>query len=94
MAVAEAKERISSNEFTDWMAYAELEPFGEERADLRAGIIASTIANVNRGRHSRSYGARDFMPVFDGPRIMSAEELQDKLFSFAKIHNAGMKTSK
>lgn len=48
-----------------WMAYAELEPFGEERGDLRAGIIASTIANVNRDpKKGRPFKPGDFMPEF------------------------------
>lgn len=47
------------------MAYARLEPFGEERADLRAGIIASTVANVHRSRKQRPMKPSDFMPKFD-----------------------------
>lgn len=48
-----------------WVAYAEAEPFGEERADLRAGIVASVIANVNRDpKKGRAYGPSDFMPKF------------------------------
>lgn len=40
-----------------------LEPFGEDRADLRAGIISSTIANVNRDpKKSQPFAAKDFMP--------------------------------
>ncbi len=55
------------------MAYYALEPFGEERADLQAGIIASTIANVNRDpkKRRRPYKPQDFMPKFD------AEKTQD-----------------
>lgn len=33
-----------------------------KRADLRAGIIASVIANVHRGKGSRMFTPRDFMP--------------------------------
>lgn len=46
----------------DWLAYAEIEPFGDFRADVRAGIVASTIANVHRGKGQRAFGAADFMP--------------------------------
>lgn len=47
------------------MAYEELEPFGEERADLRAGIIAALIANIHRDRQMRpkAYVPLDFMPL-------------------------------
>ena len=34
------------------MAYFGLEPWGEYRADLRSGIVASTIAQIfTKGRH-------------------------------------------
>ena len=46
------------------MAVYRMEPFGEERADLRAGIIASTIANVNRGKKGRLSKPTDFMPFW------------------------------
>lgn len=91
MTVAEAQLRVSSREFTDWQAFAELEPFGEERADLRAGIIASTLANVNRGRGTRAFKPSDFMPKFDAPRIMSADEIGSRLMAFAEQHNRSVK---
>jgi hypothetical protein len=62
-------EALSSRTVAEWMAYASIEPFGEERADLRAGIIASVIANVNRDPKKRRepFTEFDFMPRF-GPR--------------------------
>lgn len=58
------------------MAYAELEPFGEERADLRSGIIASVLANVNRDakKHPKPFTPQDFMPVFERPDPMSTSD--------------------
>jgi hypothetical protein len=51
--------------YQDWMTYYELEPFGEERADLRAGIIAATIANCLARRKGRpAFRVTDFMPRF------------------------------
>lgn len=54
---------ISQRQFVEWMAYYNLNPFGEERADTRAGIVASTVAEVNRNRKKRGkpYGPQDFM---------------------------------
>lgn len=59
--------QISSREITEWMAYDKLEPFGERRADLRAGIVASTVANVfrNAKEHPRAFRADEFMPDFE-----------------------------
>lgn len=46
------------------MCYYELEPWGEEKADLRAGIIASTVANTARDpkKQQRPFTPADFMP--------------------------------
>ena len=67
MTVEELGVRMSGREFVHWMAYYNMEPFGEMRADLRAGIIASTIANVNRGKRHAAFKPDQFMPEFDKP---------------------------
>lgn len=48
----------------EWIAYSRIEPFDEERADLRAGIVASVIANTNRKKGSPPFKAKDFMPKY------------------------------
>ena len=53
--------RCDSRELSEWAAYHAMEPIGAVRGDVQAGIIASTIANVNRGKHSKTYGPADFM---------------------------------
>jgi hypothetical protein len=65
MTVKELLSRTSSHELAEWMAYYQLEPFGEERGDLRSGIISSVIANVNRGKGTAAYTPRDFMPFIE-----------------------------
>jgi len=67
MPVAEMLVRISSRELSEWAVYYDLEPFGEERADLRAGTVAATMANTSRRKGRRPYKPADFMPRF-GPR--------------------------
>lgn len=75
MTVRELLTRIDSRELTEWMAFFELEPWGSEIEDHRFGVVASTIANVNRDpkRRARSYEPDDFFP----PRITREEDLQD-----------------
>lgn len=68
MTVGELLTRISSRELAEWRAYYTMEPFGEDRADLRAGIIASTTANVFRKSGTQPYKAQDFLPKFEKPR--------------------------
>lgn len=68
MTVEELLSRISSRELTEWMAFFSLEgPTGDERDDWRAGMIASTIANVNRDtkKQKRAYKPQDFMPKYE-----------------------------
>ena len=49
-----------------WMAYAAIEPFGEERADLRNAMMMALTANVHRDHKKSSPAkAQDFMPDFE-----------------------------
>lgn len=73
MTVGELLARISSRELTEWMVYFGLEgPTGDARADWRAGMVASTIANANRDPKKRPQPFRpeEFVPTFgpDGER--------------------------
>lgn len=64
MTHAQMMNMMSAGELTYWQAYSSIEPFGEERADLRMGILASLIANVNRKKGSKAYKPEQFMPKF------------------------------
>lgn len=62
-SVREVEATMSSHEIAEWMAYYRINPWGEDRADLRSGVVASTIANVNRDPNKgRPFSPRDFMP--------------------------------
>jgi len=87
MSVRQAQAEISGNEFAWWLAYMELEPFGEERGDLRSAIIASTIANAHRKKGARPFKPEEFMPDFDGSR-KAAKRLTAKNW---RSQRAGMK---
>ena len=86
----ELLERCDSREIAEWMAYDSVEPFGEDRADLRAGIIASTIANVNRESKRKAFVPRDFMPDFDSkPKpAQSQQEMTAVMNQFMARQNA------
>jgi hypothetical protein len=64
MSVRRAQLEIGSEEFAEWMAYAELEPFGPIRDDERFGTVTALMANVNRDSKVRSepFTAADFFP--------------------------------
>jgi len=66
--VEEMLHKIPAWKLSRWVAFLNIDPQGEQRADLRAGIIASTIANVNRGKNTKPFVAKDFMPDFSDVR--------------------------
>lgn len=70
--------RLSVKQLTEWMAFAELEPFGPGREDLRAGVLAAVTANsaFGRGKGAKSYKPSDFFETLKPPtKRMSADEL-------------------
>lgn len=47
------------------MVYFGLEPWGAIRADYRAGVVASTLANVNGGKKGgKAAQPNDFFPLY------------------------------
>ena len=67
MTVRELLNRIDSKELTEWAVFFNLEPWGAEVEDWRSGLIASTIANVNRDpkKQRKPFTPGDFMPKRD-----------------------------
>jgi hypothetical protein len=60
---------MSSCQFQEWIAYYELEPFGDEW--LRSALIASLIAETNRNTEERSepFSPQDFLPAQREPEV-------------------------
>jgi len=56
------------------MAFDSLEPFGDERADLRIAQLSALVANAWSGEGDRPLGVLDFMPfLHEGPVGQTAE---------------------
>jgi len=49
-------------EYRSWLEFYEVEPFGDFRADLRAGVIASTVTRMLGAKGARPKPL-DFMPI-------------------------------
>lgn len=64
MTVRELLARTDSRDLAEWEAVYKLDPWGEERADLRAARIIAKIHNVNRGSNDDPADPADLMPVF------------------------------
>ena len=90
MSVRAIQECTDSDEFAEWLAFQSIDPASEERADLRAGIIASVIAHMMPTKGNRVLSPVDCMPFVVRPKP-TQEQLEAKIMSWARTHNAGMK---
>ena len=59
--VHEIESTMPASELLEWQTFARDEPFGDIRADLRAGVVARTVAQAFGG--NRKATSLDFMPV-------------------------------
>jgi len=83
MTLEQVEARMGSREWTRWRAFKRVRPFGEEGADLRAGVVACAMANL---WSKRQRVPLDFMPVVKGlrkkkrrkRRVVSQAELKAK----------------
>jgi len=69
-------EEIDAALFREWMIYDSIRPFGEEGADLRAGIIASTMANL---QSKKKFKPSDFMPCVKLTKTKSRRQTPDQM---------------
>ena len=59
--------RLDSREFAEWMAFYRMDPWGEERADVRMAQLCAMYANVNKGKRGKQYKIEDFMLFAEKP---------------------------
>jgi hypothetical protein len=81
---------MDASEILEWRQFYEIEPWGASRDDLRAGIIASTVYNMQRGRGSKHLGPRAFMPDTgqDEPsEPATPAEQERRIINFAEFLN-------
>ena len=80
----ELLQRLTSRQLAEWKAFAAIEDLGESRADMRAGMICATIANVHRDpKRSEPFDPFMFMPAMALDRRPKAAEQ-----SIAEMENA------
>lgn len=49
------------SEFVEWLAFYEVEPFGETRGDLHNAALAAVIVNANRGKKGKAAKVSQFL---------------------------------
>lgn len=56
---------MSSTEFTDWIAYYQIEPFGDSRDDERIGTLIALMYNLYRKKGTKTLEWSDIFLPFD-----------------------------
>ncbi len=89
----ELLDRMTAEEFYQWYMLEQLEPFGEYGAWLRTGVIASTLANINRGKDTSPFAPLDFMPEAYRPvkKPVAPQTMKEKWIAIMEMQNAIVK---
>lgn len=70
-----------------WIEYAEMEPFGEERADLRIAQLAALFANAwLRKKGGKRYKIKDFMFEFDRRSARTPDDLAGQVMFLNRLY--------
>lgn len=83
-------DEMPSHAFTEWMAYYNLEPFGDELMDFHLAQITAMLYNANRAKNSKSKQVNDFRLWKQIKRTFNPEEFYENLKSYLK-HSDGKK---
>ena len=86
MTARELLQRMGSDELSEWMAFYQLEPFGDYRADYRSGVVASTFANAHRAKDASPFRPEDFMPFLEKNRTVDETPLNVARFKAMFSH--------
>src|SRR5262245_36269194 len=81
--------RMSWQQFVYWIAYAEVEPFDELRADLRAASICAVLANIYRDPKKRreAFTPADFLLEFGKEReAPKPKQTLDQMKAIARMY--------
>lgn len=86
MTVEEMLHRMSAAELAEWKAFCQVEMIGDDRQDLRAGIVASAVFNANRSSKGKVHSPIDHMPFRrrekeEAHKAMSVDDQVKAVFS-------------
>lgn len=76
--VGELEDSIDSAELTDWMAFYLIDPWGEQRADLRNGLLTAATINSNpfRSKGHPASKPTDFL-LYPSEQVAQSRQITD-----------------
>lgn len=84
-SIAEVQASTNAREFAEWCVFESLDPASEARADWRAAMLASTIANAFRGKSQRAFTIKDFIPQFRTKKQQRTDDLEQKVLAWGRM---------
>jgi hypothetical protein len=86
--VPELMQRMPASLYAKWQAFDRIEPISLGwRGDHQAGVIASTMANLQRAHGRAPWKIKDFIPEF-GKRQKTARDLYGEMRAWALLNGA------
>jgi hypothetical protein len=88
---------MSWKQFLEWEAFCELDPFDEDRDDIRTASIVAAIYNVNRKKGRRALRIQDVLLLFgDAAKVRAQTWQQQKAYGmmYAKMFGTAEKAKK
>lgn len=73
-------------ELIEWQIFYTLEPWGEWRNDLRAGMMVAPIINMFSSKGSKKAKPNDWVMRFEPLPEQSIEEMKFVLMAFAAVN--------
>lgn len=67
---------ISSSQFTEWMAFDEIDPIGERRADLRNAMSMRMFISANLASGKQPPKLHELMPFEEAPPLTAEESVR------------------
>lgn len=74
---------MPAQEFLEWEAYYNLEPFGAERDNFHSATLAALLVNTNRSKGMRPASYRDFM-LSNNTRNSHVETMRSRFLALAE----------
>lgn len=77
---------MTSAQWSEWLAFANIEPIGEFRNELRHGQMMALHCNINRDSKQRPepYTAKDFTNFIEWPEEKPVEQSPEELAAAIK----------
>lgn len=72
---------LTASQFNEWRAFYELDPFGEERDDVRFAAITHALWNIARdqSKHPKGWPLTEFVLAFGDNPVVTREPVKQSV---------------